>query len=81
MAKATQAEEAIDSIPVEELEKAIMAIGAGMRKLNNSRLTEPAILVLLRDATGLSMTTIKEVLIGMQRLERKYLLPDKPNRS
>ena len=73
MAKAAQAEEVIDSIPVEELEKAIITIGAGMRKLNSSRLTERAILVLLRDATGLSMQTIRKVFMGLQRLEGQYL--------
>lgn len=73
MAKQPDAKTAVENIPVEELEKAIVEISAGMRKLRNSRLTERAILVLLQDSTGQSMRNIQAVLKGLEGLERRFL--------
>ena len=60
-------------IPTEVLADSIVAISAGMRKIRQGRLGDRAILVLLKDATGVPQYTIKKVLDGLESLEATYL--------
>jgi hypothetical protein len=71
--------EGIDAIPVEELEAAIIQIGAGMEKLNSSRLTRRAIVVLLQDSSKQSRRNIECVLNALDQLESRYLKAKKPD--
>lgn len=65
---------------VEVLESSLEAIADHVaviaevgKMIKNSRLKERAILLLLKDATGLSMTDISRVLDALPKLEMKYL--------
>lgn len=57
----------------DELVAAIQNISTAMQVLKNSRLSERALILLLRDATGLSLRDIKKVLEALPNLEKWYL--------
>lgn len=63
---------------VVDLERAILAIGDGMKRINESRLTRDALILLLQDATKLGKRDIAYVLNAMDSLEATYLKPRKP---
>ena len=62
-------------IPVEDLQKEIVAIGEGMRKLNASRLRRRTIILLLHDHSGVGKRDIETVLNSLDVLEATYLKP------
>lgn len=62
-----------DPQPVEVMERAIVEVAEGARKLLGSRLRERAVFVLLRDATNESLSTIERVLHAAASLDKNYL--------
>lgn len=60
-------------IPAEVLADSIVAISAGIKKMRAGRLGDRAVIVLLKDATGVSQRDIKLVIDGMASLEAMYL--------
>jgi hypothetical protein len=62
-----------DPQPLEVMEKAIIDIAEGARKILSSRLNQRAILVLLRDATNEPLVTIERVLNAAASLDKNYL--------
>lgn len=60
-------------IAVEILAQSIVDIGEGMRRINSSRLNRHALLVLLKSASGQSMSSIGSVLNALENLEATYL--------
>ncbi|CAN0152942.1 unnamed protein product [Phaeothamnion confervicola] len=70
-------------MPVEVLADSIKAISEGVRKLRAGRLNERALVLLIQHAapspTGspLSQRAVKDVLAGIDALEREYLKPVK----
>ncbi len=59
--------------PTEVMEKAIVDIAAGTRKLLAGRLNRRGILVLLKAASGVDKNIIEKVLDGMATLDKKFL--------
>lgn len=59
--------------PMEIIAKSIIDIAAAFKKLENSRLQSRAILLLLKDATGISMGEIDKVLKAAANLEKTYI--------
>lgn len=59
------------------LEAAIVEVADALRRLNASRLNRKAVVVLLRDVTGLGKGTVESVLDGIEGLESRYLKPRK----
>lgn len=76
MAKVVQDEQ--DPVEPEVLATAIRDLSAAVQRLELSGLNRRAILVLLRDATGLSLKDVGYVLNAMHELERNYCTPRKP---
>lgn len=69
-------------VPVEVLAQSIKDISAGIRKLREGPLNEKALLLLIQHATPskgysgrIGIGEIKNVLDGMESLERTYLKP------
>jgi hypothetical protein len=62
-------------VPAEVMAQAIVDIGRAMKALSGSRLNARAVRVLLHDATGLPMRSIKAVIDALNDLERIYLKP------
>jgi hypothetical protein len=62
-----------DPQPTEIMERAIVDVAEGARKMLGGRLNQRAISVLLKDATGVPMETINRVLDSAARLDRTYL--------
>lgn len=60
-------------IPTEILASAIIEISQATKVLKQSRLNDRAIIVLLKDATGLPGSKIKQVLDGIVELEKIYI--------
>lgn len=58
-----------DDVGPEILAKAIVEVADAAKKLLSSRLTKKAILVLLKDKTGLPQHAIESVLDGAARLD------------
>jgi hypothetical protein len=67
-------------VAVEILAESIVQIANGMRRINASRLTRGALVVLLKDATGLAKHQIITVLNALDRLEAVYCKPKKASR-
>lgn len=59
--------------PPEVMARSIVEIAEGARKLLGSRLKERAVLVLLKDATGETLETIRRVLNAAASLDKTYL--------
>lgn len=62
-------------MPEENLADAIRKISSGMEKLTRSGLTRKAVVVLLKDATGVGKKEIEKVLTGLGTLAQKYTVP------
>ena len=60
---------------IAEIEAAVLAISNLGKQLDASRLKRRAVLVLLQDMTGLSLTDIGKVLGALPELEATYLKP------
>lgn len=56
--------------PLEVLAQAIIDVATAFEKMNNGRITQHAIVVLLKDSTGLSQRDIKAVLVACENLKR-----------
>jgi len=82
MAKAAKATVKINEEnpePEELIASSIIQLAEGVEKLNKSRLNQRAILVLLKDMTGISMNQIDRILKAVGQLKTHYLkeLPKK----
>jgi predicted transcriptional regulator len=64
-----------EPIAVEVIAQSIKKISDTMEQINKSKLSNRAIRVLLRDASGESMKSIENILGGLSSL-RKYYLKD-----
>lgn len=64
-------------VPDEVLAESIKAISDGMKKIRAGRLNDRALVVLLKDASGVPIYEIKKVLDGMESLEANYLRKSK----
>ena len=62
-----------ENIPTEILAEEIVRLSKAAQALKNSRLTKRAILVLLKDSTGMSFAQIKLVLEALEDLEKTYV--------
>lgn len=65
-----------NEIPVEILEQAIIDIAQGFKKLNASRLSERAIVLLVQDAVGATFATkgqVGAILKAAASLDKTYL--------
>lgn len=62
-----------EKLPLDELAHHIRILSNIGLQLRNSKLKEKAILVLLRDMTGLSYRDIKTVLQALPMLEKEFL--------
>lgn len=62
----------IESV-TDDLADAILVTSRAMQTLNNGRLSERAVLLLIKDATGLNMTEVKNVVNKLARLREFYL--------
>lgn len=61
--------------PEESLADAVRVISAGMKRLTKSGLNRTAIVVLLKDSTGVGKKEIEKVLTGLDSLATKYTVP------
>lgn len=61
----------------EIIEKAIIDLAAGMKRLNNTRLKRDTIVALLHDHSGVAKRTIQIVLNNLESLEEIWLKPAK----
>lgn len=77
MAKQTAAVEVQDDEKQDTLPEAIRKISAGVARLTAVGLNKRAIVVLLKDSTGISKETIGNVLGGLQELANQYATPVK----
>jgi len=66
--------------PTEIIAQAIIDIAAGMKKINEGRLGRHALIVLIKDRSGVSQTNIKLVLDAITDLKRAYIR-DLPKKS
>jgi hypothetical protein len=62
-----------EPVPTEVLATAILEISEGMMKINSGKLNRRALLVLLKDASGVSMSDIDKVLNHLEDLGKTYL--------
>lgn len=62
-----------ESVPAVVIAQSIKNISDAVDKLDRSGLSEKAILLLLRDASGESMTSVKSVVWALRNLKRMYL--------
>lgn len=60
-------------IPAEIVAQSIESIAVGMRKMMATRLNKRAVMLLIRDSCGLSITEIEKVLSSLENLDRRYL--------
>lgn len=60
-------------VPVDIMAQSIRDIAASLRKLQNSKFTRRAIIVLLQDASKVSQRDIVRVMDGIHELEKLYL--------
>jgi uncharacterized protein (UPF0254 family) len=58
--------------PLEVLAQSIIDVANAFDKINNGRISQHAIIVLIKDSTGLSQRDIKAVLIACENL-KKYI--------
>lgn len=59
--------------PVEVLARSIIEIAAGMKVLDESKLTRKAIIVLIQARTGLTKRQIADVLDNLQQIDQIWL--------
>lgn len=64
-----------EPLPVQIIEQAIVDIAEGMKKLNSTRLTRKALIVLIQSQSGISRQTINIVLNNLTDLENDWLKP------
>lgn len=64
-----------EPVATQIMEESIVAIAEGMRRLESTRLTRKAIIVLIQHQSKLSQKTIDIVLNNLVDLERDWLKP------
>lgn len=64
-------------VPVEIIASAIVDIGAAMRKLNASRLSREALVILISHASKVGQRDVRTVLDNLDQLESHWLKPKK----
>lgn len=69
--------EGAPEVEAEVIAQSIKKVADSVRRLRGSGLTERAIIVLLRDASGVAKGEIEQVLRGLDKLEKLYLTPTK----
>lgn len=62
-----------EEIPFEVMAQSIKNLAELGKKIKASKLSQRAVLVLLRDMTGESMETIRKILDSLPELEKRYL--------
>ena len=65
-----------DPIPVEVMERAIVDLAAGFKRMKSSRLSEKAIILLVQHSAGTTVVTqaqVKAVLDSAANLDRTFL--------
>lgn len=60
-------------VPTEILAQAIEDVAKGMRKLMTTRLTKRAILLMIRDYSGVGMAEAERVIDSIENLDKRYL--------
>jgi hypothetical protein len=66
-----------EPLPVEVIERAVVELAAGMKRLNDTRLKRETIVALLHDTSGIGKRQIEVILNCLDRLEQLYLKPKK----
>lgn len=66
-------------VGAELIAEAVIDIAEGMKRLRSGRLTDRAIEVLVKEASpgGVTMTQVRNVLTGLERLQREFVKPEK----
>jgi hypothetical protein len=59
--------------PLELIAASIITIADGIRKINSSRLKKRAVLLLLRDVTGIGMNEIEKIIDCADKLEAHFV--------
>lgn len=62
-----------DREPLELIAKSIIDVANGFDAINKSRLTKRAVLLLLRDCTGVGMNDIEKILDAGPKLKAHYI--------
>lgn len=62
-----------DYVSIEVLASKIIMMSNGLEEMRKSPLNDRALVVLLADSTGVSKTTIKDVLQGIVNLKKDFL--------
>lgn len=62
---------------VNEIADGVIHVSKAIKELENGKLTDKAILILVSHATGESQGTVKKVLTGLKELEEMYVKPTK----
>jgi hypothetical protein len=65
-----------EPVPAEIIAESIVKIADGVQSIKASRLNDRALIVLLKDETGLSARDIKTVIKALEDLKRLYLKDD-----
>lgn len=66
-----------EEVPTEVIAQSIVQVSEAMKKLRSTRLTDRAIVLLIRDRTGLAINEIERVLNAASSLANIYLKPAK----
>jgi hypothetical protein len=70
--RVTQPENPAEAVPIEILATAVTEIARAFKKINEGPLKRKALLVLLKDSSGVPMNQITRVLDSLTDLERNY---------
>lgn len=68
----------VDETPVEIIAQSIEAIAAGMKKLNSTRLTKRALIILIAEHSHVNRGDVSRVLESLEDLEKTWLKPKPP---
>ncbi len=59
--------------PLDLMAEEIISLSAAIKKFDESRLTERAIIILLQDMTGYNQKTIKDILWAIRNIEGHFI--------
>lgn len=65
----------VPEVPAEIIAQSIETIAAGMKKLNSTRLTRRALVILLAEQSHVNRGDVIKVLDSLDQLERTWLKP------
>lgn len=71
----------VPEVPVEITAQSIEAIAAGMKKLNNTRLTRRALVILIAEQSHVNRGDILKVLDSLDTLEKTWLKPKETKKT